>query len=211
MKSKKIGKRRICSLSNCSRDYDANGYCYPHNIRYLKYGDPFLGAKIKYHAKTLIDAFESRYKRLDKGSCWIWNGWKNKGGYGYFSFDGKRYAAHRHAWEIENESIKDNLMVCHHCDVPACVNPYHLFLGTNSDNVKDCYKKGRRKPILKEFMLKGEDCYLSKLKEFQVIEILKKIERGITNTEIAKEYKVIHQTISMIKLGKTWKHIKRWF
>ena len=71
--------------------------------------------------------------------CWEWTGLKYPSGYGRFC---KKYA-HRFSYEIHKGEIYNNLKVCHSCDNPSCVNPEHLWLGTQKDNVQDRDKKGR--------------------------------------------------------------------
>lgn len=90
-----------------------------------------------------MDRFISKIEKTD--TCWLWTGAKRHKGYGAFKFDSKVIDAHRFAYILFKGEIKDNLFVLHTCDNRACVNPEHLFLGTNSDNMKDCYKKGRLK------------------------------------------------------------------
>jgi hypothetical protein len=79
--------------------------------------------------------------------CWEWQGRRGAKGYGVFVWDtGKPVLAHRASYTIARGSIPAGLFVCHHCDNPKCVRPDHLFVGTNADNMKDGYTKGRVRP-----------------------------------------------------------------
>jgi len=85
---------------------------------------------------------QSFWEKVDKNGpngCWIWTAGLFSDGYGCFW--GKR--THRFSWVLKNGPIPNELFVCHHCDVRTCVNPDHLFLGTNKDNIHDSMKKGR--------------------------------------------------------------------
>ena len=80
--------------------------------------------------------------------CWVWMACKNKKGYGLFGCKGKGYLTHRVAWVLANGQIPqggsgNGICVCHRCDVRDCVNPAHLFLGTDTDNARDRDNKGR--------------------------------------------------------------------
>ncbi len=76
--------------------------------------------------------------------CWIWMGCVDKKGYGDIERHGKKAKAHRVAWELANgRAVPDGLLVCHSCDIPSCVNPSHLWLGTNQQNLADAGRKGR--------------------------------------------------------------------
>ena len=82
------------------------------------------------------------WNKVDKsGACWEWTASKDKDGYGLFHFNRKQVRAHRFAFGLDN--IPKGMAVCHTCDNPGCVNPDHLFLGTNLDNTQDMISKGR--------------------------------------------------------------------
>src|SRR5262245_839701 len=76
-------------------------------------------------------------------ACWLWRGSVFQHGYGRRKISGVTWQAHRLAWALRNGSIPDGLWVLHRCDVPLCVNPAHLFLGTVLDNNRDALRKGR--------------------------------------------------------------------
>lgn len=80
----------------------------------------------------------------DLGPCWTWTGATRNGGYGSIKIRGRRHCTHRVAWTMERGAIPGDMNVLHKCDNPPCVNPEHLFLGTDADNVHDMVAKGRQ-------------------------------------------------------------------
>jgi HNH endonuclease len=91
-----------------------------------------------------LSAIETIEWYSDKHSeCWKWNGAINKWGYGIVRWKGKTVLAHRLSWESHNFRDAGDLLICHKCDNPPCVNPNHLFIGTHQDNMRDRDEKGR--------------------------------------------------------------------
>jgi len=89
-----------------------------------------------------MERFAEKFVRAESG-CWLWKAGMNHAGYGWFNTFGKSRLANRVSWELYCGPIPVGLKVLHHCDVPACVNPEHLFIGTDADNVRDKMQKGR--------------------------------------------------------------------
>jgi hypothetical protein len=152
---------------------------------------------------------EMFWRKVDKAldGCWLWQAGKNHYGYGWFRLDGKMVYAHRYSWELANGPIPAGLEVCHHCDTPACVNPAHLFVGTHSDNMRDCVRKGRcalSQANAHQRHPSGENHYRAKLTETQVREI--RIS-PLSGREMASIYGVSPATIWAILCGETWKGV----
>lgn len=94
-----------------------------------------------YKAKPIEKRF---WHKVDKtGDCWLWLGHKSSKGYGGVQVDGLSKKAHRVAYELVNGPIPEGLYACHTCDNPSCVNPAHIFLGTQHENMADMVAKGR--------------------------------------------------------------------
>lgn len=138
--------------------------------------------------------------------CWLWTGQKRKdidGGYGLIKIDGRITRAHRVSYETYKGPIPEGLFVCHTCDVPLCVNPDHLFLGTLQDNNLDMYMKGRN------YKSSGDQNPRSKLKEIDIPRIIELRQSGMIFNDIAKLYNVSGNAISSIFQGRTWSHITK--
>lgn len=134
--------------------------------------------------------------------CHLWLGTLLDSGYGIISWKGHMYRAHRLAWECAHGPIPEGLLVCHRCDVRACVNPDHLFLGTPRDNVLDMFAKGRERKRRGEANLGA-----TKLTSEQVSQIRASTE---SNAALARRFPVSRPQISRIRNGKTWPMEATW-
>jgi len=95
--------------------------------------------------KNPIDRFHKMYTIDEETGCWNWNRSTNNMGYGWFWTGNKNATAHRWHWQhVHKHILPLDLFVCHHCDNPLCVNPFHMFIGTRYENLTDSRKKGRR-------------------------------------------------------------------
>lgn len=141
----------------------------------------------------------------DASGCWLWNGVLDKKGYGRIFVNRKRYFAHRLSWIVHNGEIPQGMYILHKCDNPTCVNPDHLFIGTQKDNVDDCIEKGRRKHVAESLCrIYGSKNGGARLTENDVIEIKKRLSVGEQQKRLAIEYGVGRATIWDIAHGKTW-------
>lgn len=135
----------LCKIKNCGRLTRFRGLCFTHNNRWKKgepdYDRPIIG---KGGAKKIpaLDRFEKFVDRTP--TCWGWNGFVDSIGRGHLHVHGMgKIRAHRASYILNIGLIPNNLVVCHTCDNPNCVNPDHLWLGTVKDNVHDMIQKGR--------------------------------------------------------------------
>jgi hypothetical protein len=97
--------------------------------------------------ENLRSVIERRTTRIPMSGCWLWEGSVQSRGYGDLRLDKCHYTAHRASYLAFVGEVPDGMHVCHKCDVRLCCNPAHLFLGSNSDNIADSMRKGRRKGI----------------------------------------------------------------
>lgn len=158
----------------------------------------FLNYRYK---KTVSERFFDKVKKTE--SCWLWQAHKNHKGYGMFHYK-KEMSAHKFSYMLHKGNVPEGMYVCHSCDTPACVNPEHLWLGTNDDNQKDSTLKGRRKL----FSTRGSNVGTAKLNEEKVRQIKILIKQGKSNSQIAKEFNISPQTIHAIAKRGYWDHVK---
>ena len=164
------------------------------------------------YPQQVVDFFWSKIipPNDEINDCWIWKGPFNNYNYGKLNFSTQSgtyqtIGAHRFSWECFIGSIPNKLLVCHKCDNPPCVNPNHLFLGTDNDNKIDNVNKSRH--------------YFGS-KHFNTILTDQNVRDIITDTlnnkytsivDVCNIYNVSYETIRFIVVGKTWKHITKEF
>lgn len=147
-----------------------------------------------------MDRFWEKVNVAPPTECWNWTGFTNLG-YGWFWIGkGKSMTAHRFIFEKQlGRDLGRHEFVCHHCDNRQCVNPAHLFLGSQGDNMQDMISKGRSPHI-------GEMNTNAKLTNEKVRQIrARRAAGGVTQQALAAEYGVSQAVISAIELRKTWR------
>lgn len=158
-----------------------------------------------YPRTPLIERFNNGWTPEPFSGCWLWFTSWGSNGYGLI---GARYA-HRVSWILHYGEIPKGLCVLHRCDVPCCVNPKHLFLGTKADNSQDMVSKGRdgatRHP---DSLMRGERHCRAKLTESQIAEIRQRYSfRKVTCKQLAIEFGVSKSAIRFVVRGLSWKHV----
>lgn len=135
---------------------------------------------------------------IPEDSCWEWSGYRNADGYGQVRDGDKMIRAHRYSWLTYKGDIPKGKYVLHKCDNPGCINPHHLFLGDQKDNMLDMKQKGRANhPI---GILNGR----AKLDVEKVKQIIELKKRGYLHRELAGAYGVGTSTISRVLRRENW-------
>lgn len=141
----------------------------------------------------------SRIEFDTNGGCWLWTGLISQEGYGRVCKGRKSYLAHRESYRTF-VGCPDGMLVCHKCDVRSCVNPAHLWLGTNDENMADMAAKGRAKPSRVHGMAHPH----AKLTDDDVLAIR---QSSTSDGKLAEIYGVANETIRKARSGKSWKHL----
>jgi hypothetical protein len=151
--------------------------------------------------KPLEERFWEKVQQGDPDQCWLWTGGRNEHGYGVINpgrKSGPPLKAHRVALTLAGQEVA-GAVVRHTCDNPPCVNPNHLALGTQADNVADMHDRGRGNI--------GSVNGQAKLTEPLVVEIRRRAGAGEVQKRLAAEYGVSQMTISAVVNRVTWRHV----
>lgn len=150
----------------------------------------------------LEERFFANIEYDTNGGCWLWSGAMPQGvGYGTIQKDGRTLGAHRVSYELHRGEIPRGLYVLHKCDVRACVNPSHLYAGTQKENERDKIVRGRRR------LRVGDQCRGSKLREADIPGIRRRLLMGHSCKAIAADYGVTDCAINALRRGRTWWHV----
>lgn len=194
---------KFCQVPGCSGTRHARGLCITH------YGRHRLGRDLTAAIRSPLkgDAAERLLEGVEydtNGGCWLWRFGAHNHGYGTLALNGRYWKAHRLAYQTWRGPIPEGVNVCHACDTPACLNPAHLFLGTQAENLADMAAKGRWNPAATR---RGEANGCSRLTAADVLQIRSAVRRGESFTSVGARFGVSRVTVSKIAKGAAWKHV----
>jgi len=150
----------------------------------------------------VVSLFDTKWVDVLPSGCRIWLGHVCGDGYGQFHVRRQKQKAHRVSWVIANGPLPDGLHVLHRCDVPCCVNPDHLFLGTHAENMADKGRKGRAHGN----GLRGTDHPRARLTPDAIREI-RRLRGAQPLAVMAARFGISKSNVSLIQLRKAWAHV----
>lgn len=179
-----------CSVAGCEGRVKCRSLCPRHYLKLREFGSPTAGRdnrvgplEKRLRSSTVINA---------ETGCYEWSGSRNARGYGVISWEGKSILVHRATYEQAHGDLVPGQIVCHKCDNPACLNPSHLFAGTDADNMQDKARKGRA---------------AKKLTADDVVQIRARLSSGGSLLVVARAHGICKSTVAAIRDRRTWDHI----
>jgi len=145
-----------------------------------------------------MEIAERFWSKVEKSQgCWVWKGAKQSKGYGCYVLKGRSMTAHRAAWILTHGEIPEGMLVCHKCDNRLCVNPDHLFLGTNADNMRDAVAKRRAG---------GTHNHTAKI-NWNIADLIRSLSYSMKVKEIAGLFGLSRSLVLDVINGRTWKQV----
>lgn len=145
-----------------------------------------------------------RSEPIPESGCWIIHGWVDRWGYGRMRIGKKQYTTHRASYILHYGDVPEGMHVLHKCDNPSCVNPEHLYAGTNDDNVRDRMDRGPKTGGA----YWGERNQIARLDSDKVAQIKRLLLDGLSQPKIAKEFGVSRGAIDGIARGVNWYYVE---
>ncbi len=187
-----------CRFEGCVSPVRVRGLCMPH------YHQQWRGAPLTPSNMRRLPALDRFWSKVDKRGpmeCWLWNASVEGSGYGHMVVDGRLCRAHRFSWELANGPIPLGLLIRHSCDVPRCVNPAHLSVGTDADNMADMRARDRSAPV------RGESHPRAIFTVDDVVWMRDRHDDGWTVAAIAAAMGASPQVVRSAVTGRTWAHV----
>lgn len=188
-----------CSFPGCENPSRSVMLCDGH-YQQMKRGQHLKPLRSVLKGKSPKERFHAKFRQGSHDECWIWQAAVNEHGYGVMTVgtrkDSRRVRAHRFSVEIQmGRPLSSDEVVLHVCDNPPCVNPLHLRVGTQQDNVMDAIQKRRMNTSASK---------ATKLSTEAVKNIKSAIQAGVPQKTLAAEYGISKSLVSMINKGKRW-------
>lgn len=190
-----------CKVDGCTRDVTRKKYqeCESHFYRRTTYGNYDEQRRTRsndsWDERLTVDKWVVSPGPLET-DCWIWQRTLNSDGYATIKYHQRTYKVYRVTWErLHGTHIPPGKSALHRCDTPACINPYHIFIGTQVDNINDMVSKGRQNSP------KG-------LTDDQVRQIRAMVRGGMRQSEVVRAMGVASSTVSLIINRKLYKNVE---
>lgn len=148
---------------------------------------------------TLLTRFWCKATWTPNGDCFEWQGYRHPKGYGRFFWRGRSRPAHRVAFHLTHNEDPGEMHVLHKCDNPPCVNPQHLYLGTNADNVRDKVERGR------VAAMPGEAHPSARLTRAQVAELRRLYAEGVSPRALGGRFGISRRHAARIIARDSWR------
>ena len=188
----------MCTIEGCEKPVfiKKRGWCNMHYQRWRKGLD--MHQPPKRSGGTLAERFASFIEIAPSDECLEWPGYRGTRDYGHFTYQNKLRKAHIVSYELHVGPISSGMVIRHKCDNPPCVNPRHLQIGMQAENVRDAVERGRWQI--------GETHNRAKLTESQVLEI-RELAKTTPLNILAEKYSMDSSQVCRIVNRKSWRHI----
>lgn len=200
-----------CSIDGCKSKHKGHGWCNKHLRRWRLYGSPTGKPTTRAsYTDTAIErvvriGWTEVVRRPELGPCWEWNGARGQAGHGQIRMHGSTRQVHRVTLEHHSGPIPEGENSLHRCDNPPCLNPDHLFAGTQKENMHDMWRKGRQQLYVDQPL--GSRHPGAKLTEAQVLELRAMRQGGATYQSLVVRFGISKTNVADIVKRKIWRHI----